>query len=104
MVPAGGSADADVTVSDRTVRMRYTNVWSLLELIRRHRAGSDDFERFVDPRPHTLRIDMPTRPADGGPVETARLFIRVELSAPGDGEAQTVIVPVFPARAPSIEP
>lgn len=101
-VPAAVADRPDMTVDRRTVRMRYANAWSLLEMIRRHRAGSDDFEQFVDPRPHTLRIDVPTRPAAGGSIEPARLFIRVELTAQGAGEATPVVVPAFPTRAPEV--
>ncbi|MBP5857778.1 hypothetical protein KAJ83_12225 [Marivibrio halodurans] len=101
-VPVPVPERPELSVSDRTVTIGYDNAWSLLELIRRHRAGSDDFAQFVDPRPHTLRVDLPTRPAAGGPVETARLFLRVELSAQADGGAVPVTVPVFPASAPDI--
>ncbi|MEQ8603570.1 MAG: type VI secretion protein IcmF/TssM N-terminal domain-containing protein [Marivibrio sp.] len=101
-VPAATPDRPNLIVDRRTVRLRYDNAWSLLEAIRRHRAGSDDFEQFVDPRPHTLRVDAPTRPAAGGGIETARLFIRVELTARGGGEAQPVVVPVFPTRAPEV--
>lgn len=101
-VPVPVPERPELSVSDRTVTIGYDNAWSLFELIRRHRAGSEDFAQFVDPRPHTLRIDLPTRPSDGGPVDAARLFLRLELSAQADGEAASVVVPVFPGNAPDI--
>jgi len=102
VTPAATPDRRDLSVDRRTVRLRYANAWSLLEAIRRHRAGSDDFEQFVDPRPHTLRVDVPTRPVSGGAVTPARLFIRVELTARAAGEAEAVVVPVFPPRAPEV--
>ncbi len=101
-VPAAVPERQDLTVDGRRVTISYDNIWSLFELIRRQRAGSDDFERFVDPRPHTLRVDLPTRPEGGGPIDQARLFARVELSARGAGEPVDVVVPIFPASAPDI--
>lgn len=102
MTPALDPDRPELSVSGRTLSVSYANAWSLFELIRRFRAGSDDFEQFVDPRPHTLRVDAPTRPAGGGPVALARLFLRVELTAETAEGPQPVVAPTFPARAPEV--
>lgn len=104
MVPAAAVDQPSVRVDGRTVALVYENIWSLVDLIRRHRAGSDDFTEFVDPRPHTLRLDIPTRPVGGGTIEPARLFLRVELSAQQDGQPVPLVMTPFPYEAPQLTP
>lgn len=99
-IPASGTGQPGVSVNDRTVTMRFSNAWSLADLIRRHTAGSESFADFADPQPHTLRFDVPTRPAAGGPIEQSRLFVRTELSAAVDGQPVFLTMPTFPASAP----
>ncbi len=99
-VPASGAGSDNVTVVDRTVTETFDNAWSLVDLVRRHAAGSDSFADFADPQPHTLRFDIPTRPAGGGPVQQSRLFSRVELSGSVDGQPVFLTMPEFPAAAP----
>ncbi|MDF1750241.1 MAG: type VI secretion protein IcmF/TssM N-terminal domain-containing protein [Alphaproteobacteria bacterium] len=103
-VPAAAVDRPQIQVQGRTVQITYANIWSLIDLVRRHRSGSDDFADFVDPRPHTLRIDLPTRPTDGGPIETATVFLRVEISAMKDGQPAPLLITPFPFEAPQLEP
>ncbi len=104
LVPAVAVDQPNVRVDGRRVEIVYDNLWSLMDLIRRHQAGSEDFAEFVDTRPHTLRIDLPTRPADGGAIEMAKLFLRVEVTALKDGQAVPLLVTPFPYEAPQLEP
>lgn len=103
-IPAASVDRPNIRVTDRTVEIVYDNLWALVDLIRRHRAGSDDFSEFVDPRPHTLRFVLPTRPEAGGALEEARLFLRVELSAQQDGQPIPLTMTPFPYEAPRLEP
>ncbi|MEQ9490630.1 MAG: type VI secretion protein IcmF/TssM N-terminal domain-containing protein [Alphaproteobacteria bacterium] len=100
LVPASSGGGGNVSVVDRTVTETFDNAWSLVDLIRRHAAGSDSFADFADPQPHTLRFDIPTRPAAGGPVQQSRLFSRIELSGSVDGQPIFLTMPTFPAAAP----
>jgi type VI secretion system protein ImpL len=104
VVPAASVDRGPARVRDRTAEIAYDNVWSLIDLIRRHRSGSDDFVEFVDPRPHTLRFELPTRPAAGGTIEQARLFIRVEVSAQLEGQPVPLVVNPFPYEVPRLSP
>lgn len=101
-VPAQASDRTNVAIQGKRATFSYENAWSLFELIRRHRAGSEDFAEFVDPLPHTLRFRVPTRPAAGGPVEDAILFIRVHLSALAEGEPVDIEFPVPPTAVPRL--
>lgn len=104
IVPAASVDRGAARIRDRTVEITYDNVWALMDLIRRHRSGSDDFTEFVDPRPHTLRFELPTRPAAGGTIEQARLFIRVEVSSQKDGQPVPLVVTPFPYEVPRLSP
>ncbi len=103
-VPAVAVDQPQIRVDGRRVEIVYDNLWSLMDLIRRHRSGSDDFSEFVDPRPHTLRVEIPTRPEGGGPIELARLFLRVELSTLQEGQPVPLVMTPFPYEAPRLEP
>lgn len=103
-VPAVAVNQPQIRVDGRRVEIVYDNLWSLMDLIRRHRSGSDDFAEFVDPRPHTLRVEVPTRPEGGGPIEPARLFLRVELSTLQEGQPVPLVMTPFPYEAPRLEP
>ena len=104
VVPAANADRPNVRVDGRKVSMAYDNVWSLMDLIRRHRSGSEDFAEFVDPRPHTLRIDLSTRPEGGGTLDTARLYLRVELAGQLNGQPVPLIMTPFPYEAPRLSP
>lgn len=100
LVPASVAGDTATRVVGRTVSKSFNNAWSLVDLIRQHSAGSDSFADFADPQPHTLRFDIPTRPAGGGPIQQSRLFLRTELSGAVDGQPIFLTMPDFPASAP----
>lgn len=99
---SGGASGGALRVNDLTTSLDYNNLWSLLDLIRRHSAGAEDFQDLADPQPHTLRFDVPTRPPQGGQISMSRLFIRARLTALVEGAAVTMTVPVFPVSAPSL--
>ena len=99
-IPASATGDPTTSVVGKTVTMNYDNAWSLVDLIRRHAAGSESFADFADPQPHTLRFDIPTRPAGGGPIQQSRLFSRAELAGSVDGQPIFLTMPTFPANAP----
>ena len=101
-VPAPDAADAGVSVVDRTVTLRYANGWSLLSLIRGNRAGAALLPGGIDAEPHTLVLEVPTRPVGGGALSTARLFARVAVAVQAGGEMTPVRIPVFPERAPGL--
>lgn len=103
-IPAIAVDQPHIRVDGRRVEIVYDNLWSLMDLIRRHRSGSDDFAEFVDSRPHTLRVEIPTRPVDGGSIEPARLFLRVELSTLLEGQPVPLVMTPFPYEAPRLEP
>lgn len=101
-IPAANPDDPSLSVSDRTITARYVNGWSLLALIRDHRAGAGLLPGGVDAEPHTLVFNVPTRPVAGGAPGRARLFLRVALAAQSGGEMKSVALPVFPERAPGL--
>lgn len=101
-IPALAPDRPELSVNGLTVNQRYEGSWSLFDLVRRHRAGAEDFAEFVDPRPHTLRFRVPTRPVAGGAVEDAVLFIRVEAAATSDGQSEPIEIPAIPVEAPSL--
>lgn len=103
-IPAAAIGRPQIQVQGRTVTITYANVWSLIDLVRRHRSGSDDFADFIDPRPHTLKIDIPTRPTAGGAIETATIFLRVEISGLKEGQPVPLLITPFPFEAPQLEP
>lgn len=104
LIPAIASDRPQIRVDGRTVRITYDNIWALVDLIRRHRAGSDEFSDFVDPRPHTLLVELPTRPEQGGTIEQARLFLRVELTAQAEGQAVPLVLTPFPYESERLLP
>jgi hypothetical protein len=96
-----------VEVDNNTVIYTYTNRWSLFHLLRDRASAAADFERFVDPRPHTLKFVTQTRPKqDGRPQSGApgsaetRVFIGMTVMAPGKKEA--LVLPALPVRAPEL--
>jgi len=103
-IPAAAVGRPQIQVQGRTVTITYANIWSLIDLVRRHRSGSNDFADFIDPRPHTLRIDIPTRPTAGGAIETATVFLRVEISGLKEGQPVPLLITPFPFEAPQLEP
>lgn len=103
-VPAASARDQSARVAGRAVSLTYDNAWALFALLAQHRTSSEDFVDRIDPRPHTLRVVQPTRPADGGNIDSARLYFRVEIFAQQDGEAVPIIVSPFPFDAPLLEP
>lgn len=101
-VPAVDLDNPALSVSGRRVTLSYDNDWALFTLIRNHRAGAALVPGGGRGDAPVLVVTVPTRPAGGGPLGTARLFVRLEIAAPIGGEAVPVRVPVFPDRAPGL--
>ncbi len=100
--PAIAPDRPSLVVNGSSVRQNYEGSWALFDLVQQHRAGSEDFEGLLDPKPHTLRFRVPTRPTAGGAVEEALLFIRIEVSATAQGNTVPITIPVMPVSAPSL--
>lgn len=100
----------------QTVTLTYSNNWSLLYLILKHRGTSTDFKEGVDIEPHTIKIEIPTQPnaklannVQQAQPETLRtksveVFLRIALMAPGkkDSQEPLILPDVFPTRAPQL--
>lgn len=107
VTPVANGAEASVEVKESTVIYAYTNRWALLHLLRNRASAVTDFDRFVDPKPHTLKFVIETRPKqvrDGPPAATdgteTKVFIGVTVMAPGKKEA--LVLPLLPVRAPEL--
>lgn len=101
----------------QNVTLTYSNNWSLLYFILKHKGTPADFKEGVDLQPYTLRIEVPTQPNAKLPdnllraqPQTLRLrpvevFLRIGLIAPGKKDTQEpLILPdVFPTRAPQLD-
>ena len=106
-LPVPGGAAASVEVRDSSVVYTYTTRWALLRLLRQQASAAADFDRFVDPKPHTLKfmIDTRTKPdrapesANAGTTE-AKVFLGVTVMAPGKKEP--LLLPPMPVRAPEV--
>lgn len=101
-VPAVDLDNPALAVGDRRVTLSYDNAWSLFTLIRNHRAGAGLVPAGTGAGAPVLVVTVPTRPVGGGPLNTARLFVRLDIESPMGGETVPVRVPVFPDRAPSL--
>jgi type VI secretion system protein ImpL len=108
--PAADVPQPGVEVKGGRVIYTYTNPWSLFSLVRRHASAAEDFDRFVDPKPHTLKFLIDTAPVEpvehGGSGRTAlpptKVFIRLSVTSP-DHKHQRII-PSFPTVAPHLQP
>lgn len=116
VVPIADGQPGNPEVAGLTATFAYDNLWSLVRLLQVHQASVIDFERQVDPAPHTLRFDVRTvsaglrdAGAEGTPIgptdlDQARLFVRLVLSSPTENAAERprYVLPVFPVRAPAL--
>jgi type VI secretion system protein ImpL len=103
---AHGNA-AQVKVRDGTVLFTYPQRWSLLRLLRSQASTAADFERFADPKPHTLKFHIDTRAkkdkaADLTPATSpeVKVFIGVTLMPPDKKER--LVLPRMPDQAPEL--
>jgi type VI secretion system protein ImpL len=83
----------------------YPNHWALLSFLRQHAANPGDFDRFADPKPHTLKFIVPTTATDATPrlegpeaATQVTVFMRLQLLSADKKSAMTL--PRFPIRAP----
>ena len=97
----------------KAVVFEYKDPWSLLRMLVKHAAPSDDFDRKVDPDPQTLVFTIPQQviPENGAKGQQSALlpgnqtagpdvkvFIRIRLFSPG--KTTSLRLPVFPTEAP----
>ncbi|HEX4955276.1 MAG TPA: type VI secretion system protein [Thermoanaerobaculia bacterium] len=89
------------TADGQTVVYCYEGRWSLLALLAAHQSR--------DPRPHTLRLVIPTEPnpralGTGGDEPATRVFVRLRLATPaGEGKPpQNLTLPRFPLAVPAV--
>jgi hypothetical protein len=96
----------------KTVTLLYDNNWSLLLLLLKHRAQSEDFPQGVDVEPYTVKFEVPTQDnpklskilqqAQPKSLKTTfvEVFMRVSLLTPS--KKDPLVMPVFPTFAPEL--
>jgi type VI secretion system protein ImpL len=118
-VPVSATTIPRIRVKERIANLEYTNGWSLLALIMRHRGDlqrhrgepAPDAVEYIDIEPYTLKFTIPTRIAALVPpleqvqredlkAAPAEIFIRVSLLAPN--KKDPLILPSFPTKAPRL--
>jgi type VI secretion system protein ImpL len=89
-------------VEGRTVTYEFRNRWSLLSALDVLRARPRDVEAYASLDPGTLYLAIDTRRAGSERVdpEPAEVYVRLSVLPPDGVESLTV--PRFPARAPSL--
>jgi len=95
-----------VTVYDKTVEFEFKNKWSLIRLLALHAGSPQDFDLLKDPKPHTLKFEVPTKRIglkkhQQGESE-AKAFIRVVVLTTGKKKI-VVVMPRFPETAPELK-
>lgn len=119
-VPISAATNPRVRVKDRTANLDYSNGWSLLEFIMRHRGDllrhrgdpAPDLVEDVDANPYTLKFTIPTRIAALSPpleqvqredlkAEQAEVYMRVSLMAPNKKDPLP-LPSKFPTKAPRL--
>jgi type VI secretion system protein ImpL len=106
-------APATANSGTRTVIFDYRDPWSLLRILAQHTPGASDLDRSVDSDPQTLvfvagqeasatgtKEKAAASPSKDAPADqTAKVFIRIRIYAPGKTDA--LRVPPFPVWAPA---
>jgi type VI secretion system protein ImpL len=107
-IPVADKSQPAMSVHQRVVTFEYTNGWSLFRMLEEHKPGAAEFERGVDPGPHTLSFYVPTIPdrtmpqrRDGGAASQVRVYLQIVVVPLGAKEGVSVPLP-FPARAPEL--
>jgi hypothetical protein len=78
------------------VSYEFRDSWALLNMVVRHEASSNDFDRMVDPEPQTLAFTVSGTTQD----PEAKVFVRIKLRPPGKPE--NLRLRGFPTEAPSL--
>lgn len=108
-VPVQEGTPGRLSPQGNTIVYDYTNRWALLSLLAAHASSSEDFDRFVDTTPHTLKFVVAARPrgdqirAETDPPETAftKVFVHVGLTTPD--KKDRLVMPSFPRHAPALD-
>ena len=97
----------------QTVTLTYSNNWSLLYFLLKHRGAGTDFKDGVDIDPYTLKIEIPTQANAKLPnnlqqaqpailrTNASVVFMSISLVAP-DKKDPLLIPDVFPTAAPQL--
>jgi hypothetical protein len=97
----------------QTVTLLYDNNWSLLLLLLKHKAQTEDFAQGVDVEPYTIKFVVPTQlnPKFSNILQQAQpksirtsfveVFMRVGLLTPSKKEP-LILPDAFPTRAPEL--
>ncbi len=104
-VPLFAGSFEGAKVSGRTASWSFTNNWALLRMLAEHAADKTDFDRFIDPEPHTLKFEVDVDRVDGkdptGKKFKSRAFLRIALTT-ADKEMKPLLMPEFPRSAPRL--
>jgi hypothetical protein len=94
--PAPVRGVSDARTNSRIVSYEFRDSWALLNMVVRHEASSNDFDRMVDPEPQTLAFTVSGTTQD----PEAKVFVRIKLRPPGKPE--NLRLRGFPTEAPSL--
>jgi type VI secretion system protein ImpL len=107
-IPVADKSQPAISVHQRIVSFDYTNAWSLFRMLEEHKPAAAEFERGVDPGPHTLSFYVPTIPdpsmpqrKNGAGANQVRVYLQIVVVPLGAKEGVPVPSP-FPARAPEL--
>ena len=113
--PAYDPSQDGMAVEDRLAGFTISSRWSLFKAIRMFGAGFGEIGRGVDSEPHMLKFIVPTlvvppttvlsdnpSAVQGKPGETARVYVRIEVQTSQKVGSETISLPTFPSRAPSL--
>ncbi len=106
---------ANAKVTNRVVTYEFNNRWSLISLLRLYKSQPEDFERLVDPKPHTLKFEIGTSKRESviesiqeAPDEEVwmrenlvRFFVRTVVMNREKNEIK--FLPEFPVVAPGLK-
>ncbi len=104
--PASESTGTGEKVEGKTAVYECEGLWALIRFLREHACSKEDFDRYKDPKPHTLRFTLDARTEEGQSVwktEKAvltRVYTRLVIMAPDKKEP--LVLPEFPDSAPRL--
>lgn len=95
-------------IDERTVIFDFVHPWSLIQLLRQHRAGSGEAAPS-EPAANLLRFRIPNQTTGRAPAQASVVFVRLKLdpvgqAAPANPASRTIAGDVaFPDRAPMLD-
>jgi type VI secretion system protein ImpL len=105
--PSASGNAAQVKVRDGTVLFTYPQRWSLLRLLRSQASAAADFERFADPKPHTLKFCIDThtkkdKATDLIPATSSEVKVFIGVTVMPPDKKERLILPRMPDQAPEL--